>query len=259
MQQGDLFGGPPPADDHGRAEVSHAPAAERAPRAAPPPLETLYRLGGYSVIIADPPWRYTDSVRHALEEDYDGTMSTDEIAAMPVATHLAPPVGNLFLWTTSSFIEDAYRVARAWSYRPVQLQPWIKRRVTDVELGDILRLLPRAIRAAIRAALPEKIRTLLEERWQLRGPLQIGAGHYGRLAAEFVLICERGGATIEAEDRWTGVIEAPAKGKDLRHSQKPRALHEIAERISHGPYLELFGREKREGWTVWGNQVKEAA
>ena len=41
------------------------------------------------------------------------------------------------------------------------------------------------------------------------------------------------------------------------HSRKPDEQYDIIESCSWGPYLELFGRGYREGWTVWGNQASE--
>lgn len=40
-----------------------------------------------------------------------------------------------------------------------------------------------------------------------------------------------------------------------RHSQKPEGFYDLVERISPGPYLELFARRRRIGWDVWGNEV----
>jgi N6-adenosine-specific RNA methylase IME4 len=42
------------------------------------------------------------------------------------------------------------------------------------------------------------------------------------------------------------------------HSRKPFAFRELIERVSPGPYLELYGREEqpRTEWTVYGNQVE---
>jgi len=39
------------------------------------------------------------------------------------------------------------------------------------------------------------------------------------------------------------------------HSRKPDEQYDIIEACSRGPYLELFGRGVRQGWTVWGNQA----
>ena len=42
------------------------------------------------------------------------------------------------------------------------------------------------------------------------------------------------------------------------HSRKPDEQYDVIERCSWGPSLELFGRGRRDGWTVWGNQAEAA-
>jgi N6-adenosine-specific RNA methylase IME4 len=41
-----------------------------------------------------------------------------------------------------------------------------------------------------------------------------------------------------------------------KHSQKPDEIYNKIESVSPGPYLELFARDKRIGWDVWGNEVE---
>ena len=48
------------------------------------------------------------------------------------------------------------------------------------------------------------------------------------------------------------LIEASAR----RHSQKPSVSYELIEAVSPGPRVELFAREARAGWDVWGNEVE---
>ena len=40
-----------------------------------------------------------------------------------------------------------------------------------------------------------------------------------------------------------------------RHSTKPEAFIDMVERVSPGPYLELFARRQRLGWDTWGNEA----
>ena len=39
------------------------------------------------------------------------------------------------------------------------------------------------------------------------------------------------------------------------HSRKPDELYDIIEQCSPVPYLELFARHLRPGWSQWGNEV----
>lgn len=40
-----------------------------------------------------------------------------------------------------------------------------------------------------------------------------------------------------------------------KHSQKPEEFYALVERLSPGPYLEMFARRRRLGWDSWGNEV----
>jgi N6-adenosine-specific RNA methylase IME4 len=51
------------------------------------------------------------------------------------------------------------------------------------------------------------------------------------------------------------VIRAPV----TEHSAKPEEARDRIERLFPGPYLELFARKPREGWTTWGNEIERHA
>ena len=40
-----------------------------------------------------------------------------------------------------------------------------------------------------------------------------------------------------------------------QHSKKPDFFREMIEKVSNHPRIELFARQKTEGWDVWGNEV----
>lgn len=67
-------------------------------------------------------------------------------------------------------------------------------------------------------------------------------------SAEFVLFCRRGSLSAigDAGRQWW---EWP-RGE---HSEKPAAFLDIVERVSPGPYVELFARAPRLGWDSWGH------
>lgn len=45
-------------------------------------------------------------------------------------------------------------------------------------------------------------------------------------------------------------------GDPVRHSQKPSEAYTLIESVSPAPRLELFARQRREGWHTWGNEVQ---
>lgn len=79
---------------------------------------------------------------------------------------------------------------------------------------------------------------------------RLGLGNYVRNASETLLFATRGKAPVKfhAQPNW---VFAPQQ----EHSHKPEEQFAIIERLSDGPYLELFARRKRLGWDSWGNEV----
>ena len=84
--------------------------------------------------------------------------------------------------------------------------------------------------------------------------LGLGGGRYQlRNATEQLLFCTRGKAPLGSRSQPTW-FNAPVR----EHSRKPAEQFAIIERVSPGPYLELFARRRPESnqpWAVWGDQV----
>lgn len=84
-----------------------------------------------------------------------------------------------------------------------------------------------------------------------------GLGQYFRGMTEHCLFGVRGQPPYKLDDdggrcQGTTLINAP-RGE---HSAKPEALRAMIERVSYGPYLELFARETYPNWDRWGNEVE---
>lgn len=93
----------------------------------------------------------------------------------------------------------------------------------------------------------------------VRSPLtwikfNLGMGHWLRNSTEHLLFATRGKAPVQFRSQPTW-MNAPVQD----HSHKPEEQYAVIERISGGPYLELFARRRpmtsRRDWSVWGNQV----
>lgn len=91
----------------------------------------------YRTIVADPPWdvQRIDSpgakgfgtqpeTLRSVRLPY-GTMSTDEIAALPIGG-MAEDDAHLYVWTINRYVEDTYAIARAWGFTPTTLLTWAK-------------------------------------------------------------------------------------------------------------------------------------
>lgn len=81
----------------------------------------------------------------------------------------------------------------------------------------------------------------------------LGMGFYFRGDTEHVLFGVRGDLPIASDLRVSNHFAA----KKGRHSEKPDRFYEIVERVSPGPWLEVFARRRRIGWGAWGNEAPE--
>ena len=76
-----------------------------------------------------------------------------------------------------------------------------------------------------------------------------GMGYATRSNSEACLLTTRGSPLRLSADVHQIVIAPVAE-----HSEKPDEVYRRIERLYPGPYLELFARTERPGWTSWGNE-----
>lgn len=77
-------------------------------------------------------------------------------------------------------------------------------------------------------------------------------GFYFRGATEHVVFAVRGSLRLQATRGISTLFLHPR----TPHSVKPDAFFSLVEECSPGPYLEMFARHPRTGWSVWGNEVQ---
>lgn len=179
----------------------------------------------FRCVYADPAWRHrSNSVarpgRNAMRH-YD-CMSLDEIAALPVKDVVADDCA-LFLWITGPFLAIGAHlpIMRAWGFKPSGMGfTWVK---LNKSAGRL---------------------------FFFADDVFMGGGHTTRKNAEFCLIGKRG-RSVRVDAAVREVIIDPRR----EHSRKPEEAHARIERYCTGPYLELFGRQSRPGWTVLGNEA----
>lgn len=82
---------------------------------------------------------------------------------------------------------------------------------------------------------------------------RIGMGNYFRHQHECCVFAVKGKQRLKRMDAST-VFRAPVGA----HSEKPDAFYSLVESCSNGPYLDVFARRKRAGWSVYGDEVTGA-
>jgi N6-adenosine-specific RNA methylase IME4 len=179
--------------------------------------------GPFGCILADPPWRFEawseKGTARSADNHYD-TMRLEDIAALPVADVAADDC-TLFIWICWPMLPEALRLIEAWgfAYKTCGFS-WTK---ADVRQANFFRD---------------------------DADVQVGMGYWTRANSEVCLLATRGKPKRLNADVRQGIIE-PRR----QHSRKPDCVHGRIERLVAGPYLELFARAPRAGWTVWGNQT----
>jgi N6-adenosine-specific RNA methylase IME4 len=173
----------------------------------------------FPTILADPPWQFQNRTGKVAPEHRRlsryETMTLDDICGMPVAD-VAEERAHLYLWVPNALLPDGLRVMAAWGFTYKSNLIWHKIRKDGGSDGR-------------------------------------GVGFYFRNVTEVILFGVRGknARTLGAGRSQVNMIET----RKREHSRKPDEQYDLIEACSPGPYLELFARGDRPGWTTWGHQA----
>lgn len=190
----------------------------------PSPIDNLSSYLGdrkFGTVLADPPWRFANRTGKVAPEHRRlsryGTLSFDEIAALPVGDHVED-VAHCYLWVPNALLPYGLNVLTSWGFEYKTNLVWHKVRKDGGSDGR-------------------------------------GVGFYFRNVTEIILFGVRGknARTLDPGRSQVNLIAS----RKREHSRKPDEQYHLIESCSRGPYLELFGRGSRENWTVWGNQAVE--
>jgi N6-adenosine-specific RNA methylase IME4 len=168
--------------------------------------------GGWRTILADPPWHEQGSGRTVRGAQKYYPLMSAAEICALPIRQIVADQAHLYLWTTNNFLGSAFEVMEAWGFTYKTCITWAK-----TSAG-------------------------------------FGLGQYFRGLTEHCLFGTHG-PTLPYRKKPDGkraqgttLILAPRR----EHSVKPGKIYEYAEIVSYAPRLELFARQKREGWTAWG-------
>ena len=172
----------------------------------------------YSLIYADPPWTYNDK-GHAGERGAGykySLMTLDEIKALrPMIDSLAAPDCLLAMWWVPPQPLEALEVVKAWGFTFKTMKGFTWHKLTK------------------------------------NGKDHFGMGNYTRANSEDCLFAVRGKPKrVDAAVRQ--IVMEPIR----EHSRKPDEVRHGLERLlGDVPRIELFARQRFEGWDAWGDEV----
>jgi len=174
--------------------------------------------GHYGVIHADCPWRFKNWSKKGEERSPSAKYPT-----MPTEELIAMDVSRiaaddcaLFLWCLGEMLSDALSVMEEWQFNYSSI---------GFNWTKICKHGPTRPR--------------------------MGMGYTTRKSTELCLLGFRG----RPERMSKGILDSIWEPR-REHSRKPDETFERIERLYGGPYIDLFGRQPRKNWDVWG---KEAA
>ena len=176
----------------------------------------------YATILADPPWRFSTRTGKIAPEHrrlYRYETMRTEDVCDLDAASVAADDAHLYLWVPNALLPDGLAVMSAWGFRYKASIIWLKTRKDGGLDGR-------------------------------------GVGFYFRNVTETLLFGVRGRLrTLAAGRTQVNVIEE----RKREHSRKPEGQYGLIEACSPGPYLEMFARHRRRGWTSWGIEAPETA
>lgn len=175
--------------------------------------------GRFKTILADPPWQFVNRTGKMAPEH----KRLNRYSTLTTREISSIPVGiaadepaHLYLWVPNALLPEGLQVMQAWGFTYKSNIVWHKVRKDG-------------------------------------GPDGRGVGFYFRNTTELVLFGIRGSMrTLAPGRRQVNIIRTMKR----EHSRKPDELYEVIENCSPGPYLELFARGSRKGWSTFGNQAE---
>lgn len=177
----------------------------------------------YNIIYADPPWDFGNRMYSSNKNDHHReitrvypVMKTKEISLLPIK-EISNENSICFMWSTDAHLPDALEVMKAWGFKYKTIAfIWNKKEKSGKQVCFM-------------------------GQWTMKG-------------SEICLLGTRGKMTQHLKSRNVRQLVEAQRGE---HSQKPIIIRQkIIEMFGELPKIELFARQKTEGWDVWGNEVK---
>jgi N6-adenosine-specific RNA methylase IME4 len=173
----------------------------------------------FAIIYADPPWHYRDKANAGKRgASHKYPVMTDAEVASLTVQDITQENCVLFLWATMPKLPVAMQVISRWGFQYKTVAfNWVKTNRKN----------------------PEKD--------------FFGMGHWTRSNSELCLLAVKGKIRRECAS-----VRQVLRRPILSHSEKPPEVRErIVQLMGDLPRIELFARERVQGWCAWGNEVRK--
>ena len=177
----------------------------------------------YQIIYADPPWKYNSTVSPNQIGKYKSQKANNHYPTISFKDMQSLPISDiaedncaLFLWVTFPLLEDCIKIISAWGFE----YKTVAFNWVKLNKND--------------------------------GKPYFGTGYYTKSNSEICLLGVKG--RLKPISNYVSSIVIQEREE---HSKKPSIIRDkIVELFGNIPRIELFARQKTEGWDVWGNEVE---
>jgi len=175
----------------------------------------------YKIIYADPPWKYetwTELKTEKLRKKC-GSLCYDSMSIKDICdlpiNKIADEECILFLWITMPKLNEVFKVIESWGF------------------------------------IYKTVAFTWVKTNKKKGNIYSGLGHWTLANPELCLLC-----THKKFPKRINLVKQLVFAPKGIHSRKPEIIrNKIVELVGDLPRIELFARERVEGWDAWGNEV----
>jgi len=172
----------------------------------------------YQIIYADPPWSYNDKMKGTgFEiEKQYKTMDLESLKQLPIK-EISEDNSVLLMWFVYGMLPEALELIKSWGFK-------------------------------------YKTIAFIWNKKSKHGKSVYTMGRWTLSNTEAVILATRGCCS---KYKKTNSMKQYVEAERTRHSKKPDIVkNKIVELFGDIPRIELFARQKTEGWDVWGNEVQ---
>ena len=177
----------------------------------------------YNIIYADPPWHFQskelqkyNGIRFTSMDKHYITQNKNWIKELPIK-NITDKDCALFLWTTDAHLKEAIETIEAWGFKYITIAfIWEKKTKTGKTVANL-----------------------------------------GAWTMKNYEICLLGTKGTMLKYKQKNNIYQKVEAERTKHSKKPEQVRKnIVSLFGDLLRIELFARQKTEGWDVWGNEVE---
>ena len=176
----------------------------------------------YQIIYADPPWSFSSKElqkyggkRFTSMDKHYPTQHKNWIKELPVRS-ITDADCALFLWSTDAHIKEAIETMESWGFKYITIVfVWEKKTVTGKTVANL-----------------------------------------GAWTMKNYEVCLLGTKGTMLKHKKVNNIYQKVEAERTKHSKKPNQVRANIELLFGDlPRIELFARQKTEGWDVWGDEA----